>query len=443
MSKYIGVLLLIAALVIAACAAPVAAPQAGDAAAPAAGEAAAPSGEKVSLVMGSWRTDDVKQMEAIIAKFNETYPDIEIKFDPTNPPDYNATLRTQLEGGTGPDLLYLRSYATSRQLFADGFLESIADLPGLKESFTDAARLPWATDDGASYGVPFIAVSHGIYYNKDIFTAAGVEVPTTWQELLVAAQKIKDAGYIPFANGAGEPWTMAEIVFMNLAPTFIGGFEGRQAYLKGERCFNDAGSVAAFQAVADLAPFFPDGWEALTYSDQQALFQTGQAAMWLGGSWDVPPLEAIQDLGFEWGVFGIPAPEGQDKRYVTFHMDAGMGLNAASQNKDAAKKFLEWMTTEEFATALANQLPGFFPISNTAPKIDNVHAAEFLALNEGAGVDVRWAWEKLLDGSPDGYTLMQDNAIAVATGEMTAQEAADSLQTAGHMVRACAEVRSR
>ena len=171
MSKYIGVLLLIAALVVSACAAPVAAPQAGTQR-PRSREAAAPSGEKVSLVMGSWRTDDVKQMEAIIAKFNETYPDIEIKFDPTNPPDYNATLRTQLEGGTGPDLMYLRSYATSRGLFDEGFLESIADLPGLKENFTDAARLPWATDDGASYGVPFIAVSHGIYYNKDIFTAA-------------------------------------------------------------------------------------------------------------------------------------------------------------------------------------------------------------------------------------------------------------------------------
>jgi raffinose/stachyose/melibiose transport system substrate-binding protein len=41
---------------------------------------------------------------------------------------------------------------------------------------------------------------------------------------------------------------------------------------------------------------------------------------------------------------------------------------------------------------------------------------------------VRWAWEKLLDGAPDGYTLMQDNSIAVLNGEMTAQEAADALQ---------------
>ena len=289
-------------------------------------------------------------------------------------------------------------------------------------------RSPWATDDLLSYGVPMIAVSHGIYYNMDIFNELGLAVPTTWEELLAAAQTIQDAGYAPFANGSGDAWTMAEIVFMNLAPTFIGGYEGRMAYLNGERCFNDENAVAAFQAIADIAPYLPDGQEALTYYDQQTLFQLGEAAMWFGGSWDVPPLEAIDDLGFEWGVFAVPPPAGQDMGYVTFHLDAGMGVNAASQHKDEAKQFLDWMATEEFATMLANELPGFFPISNTAPQIDDPHAAEFLALNEGRGVDIRWAWEKLLDGSPDGYTLMQDNAIAVANGEMTPQEAADALQ---------------
>ena len=428
MSKYIGVLLVILALALSACA-PVAAP----ATAPATdsgSEAAAPAtGAAVELTMGSWRVDDVAQMEAILAAFNAAYPDITIKFDPTNPPDYNATLRTQLEGGTGPDLFYLRSFATSRQLFDEGFLEPLADLPGLQENFTDAARAVWGTEEGVSYGVPFIAVSHGIYYNEDLFAELGIAVPQTWEELLAAAQTIQDAGYIPFANASGDAWTIAEIVFMNLAPTFIGGYEGRMAYLNGERCFNDENAVAAFQAVADIAPFFPEGQQALTYYDSQQLFLQGQAAMWLGGSWDIPFFEG-EAPEFAWSVFGIPAPAGQDQRYVTFHLDAGMGLNAAAspEKKEAAKKFLEWMTTEEFAGLLAGQLPGFFPIRTVAPAVENPHAAAFLALNEGAGLDVRWAWEKLLDGAPDGYTLMQDNSIAVLNGEMTAQEAADALQ---------------
>ncbi|HRI55941.1 MAG TPA: extracellular solute-binding protein, partial [Anaerolineae bacterium] len=390
-------------------------------------EPAPASGETVNLTMGSWRVDDVAQINAILDEFHKAYPNITIKFDPTNPPDYNATLRTQLEGGTGPDLYYLRSFATSRQLFEEGFIEPLADLPGLKESFSEASLVPWSAADGTPYGVPFIAVSHGIYYNKDLFKELGLSVPQTWEELLTTAQAIKDAGYIPFANASGDAWTIAEIVFMNLAPTFIGGYEGRQAYLNGERCFNDEAMVNAFQAVADLGPFVPDGQAALTYYDSQQLFLMGQAAMWLGGSWDIPVFES-EAPDFEWGVFGIPAPEGQDQRYVTFHLDAGMGVNAASPNKEAAKTFLEWMATPEFAKLLANQLPGFFPISNNPPAPDNAHAAEFLALNEGAGLDIRLAWEKLLDGQPDGYTLMQDHAIAVLAGTETAQQAADALQ---------------
>lgn len=382
--------------------------------------------DDVTLTMGSWRVDDVDQMNTIIAAFEEQHPNINIEFDPTNPPDYNATLRTQLEGGTGPDLFYLRSFATSEQLFNEGFLEPLGDLPGINDAFTEANLAPWATDDGTVYGVPFIAVSHGIYYNKDVFAEVGVEVPQTWEELLSVAQALQDAGYEPFANASGDAWTIAEIVFMNLAPNFIGGLEGRQAYLSGERCFNDENVVAAFQAIADIAPYFPEGQEALAYYDSQQLFLLGESPMWMGGSWDIPFFEA-EEADFEWGVFAVPAPEGQDA-HVTFHLDAGMGLNAASEHKEEAKLFLEWMSTPEFAAMVGNELPGFFPISNVAPELDNAHAAEFLALNEGRGTDVRWAWEGLLDGTPDGYTLMQDHAIAVLNGTETPQEAADALQ---------------
>lgn len=382
--------------------------------------------DQVELVMGSWRVDDVAQMEEIIAAFEAENPNISISFDPTNPPDYNATLQSQFETGNAPDLMYLRSFATSRQLFEQGFLADISDLEGLA-NFTEQNLAPWATADGVQYGVPMIAVSHGIYYNKDLFAELGIEIPETWEELLAAAQTLKDSGYDGFANASGDPWTVAEIVFMNLAPTFIGGYEGRLAYLNGERCFNDENAVAAFQAIADIAPYVPEDQAALVYYDSQQIFLLGEAGMWLGGSWDIPFFES-EAPDFEWGVFPVPAPEGQEEEYVTFHLDAGMGMNAATEHPEEARLFLEWMATPEFATLLGNQLPGFFPLSNEVPTLENPHAAEFLAMNEGRGTDVRWAWEGLLDGSPDGYTLMQDHAIAVLGGSETPQEAADALQ---------------
>ncbi len=148
--------------------------------------------------------------------------------------------------------------------------------------------------------------------------------------------------------------------------------------------------------------------------------------MFRGGPWDISFFES-EELDFEWSVFATPVPAGQPE-YITFHMDAGMGLNAASEQKEAAMMFLEWMTTPEFAQLFGNELPGFFPVRSDPPLLSNDHAQTFLSLNEGRGLDVRWAWPALYQGLPDGYNLMQNNALAVIRDEMTPQEAADALQ---------------
>lgn len=383
-------------------------------------------GEAVTLTMGSWRVDDVKQIKKICDAFSRKYPDIRIKFDPTNPPEYNAVLRTQLEGGTAPDLFYLRSFGISRQLYKEGYLENLKGLPGLNDAFTKESIMPWADTDGTPYGVPLLAVSHGIYYNVDIFKKLSLSIPGTWPELIKTARAIKDAGYVPFANASGDEWTIAEIVFMNLAPAFIGGYEGRMQYETGKRCFNDEHVAAAFQAVADMAPYLPKGQEALNYYDSQQLFLMQKAAMWMGGSWDISFFES-ENPDFEWSVFATPGPTEKDK-YICFHMDAGMGLNSKSKYKAEAKLFLEWLTTKEAATLFGNELPGFFPVHKDIPSLTNKHADAFLSLNKGRGLDVRWAWPSLLDGSPDGYSLMQNNAILILKGELTAKQAADALQ---------------
>lgn len=380
----------------------------------------------VTLTMGSWRTEDVEQMNYILAQFHAEYPSITIQYDPTPATEYDAVLEAQLAAGNGPDLFYLRSFAVSRHLYEQGYLAELDTLPGISQNFTDAMRVPWATDAGLPYGVPFIATSHAIYYNVNLFEQLGLAIPQTWEELLATAQTIQSAGYIPFANASGDSWTVSEIVFMNLAPNFLGGREGRLAYLNGDRCFNDAHVVAAFEAVSALVPFLPENQQVLKYSDSQQLFLQGKAAMWWGGSWDIPFFESSAP-SFNRSVFAPPPPAGEPA-YITFHLDAGMGLNAASPYPQEAGLFLEWMTNHQFATLLGNQLPGFFPMHTQAPTLNNPHANQFLALNQGRGTDIRFAWEKLRDGSPDGYTLMLQGANNVVNGTQTPQQAAQALQ---------------
>jgi len=185
--------------------------------------------------------------------------------------------------------------------------------------------------------------------------------------------------------------------------------------------------VSAFQAVKDISGFFPDNQRFLQYNDSLQLFLQGKAAMWLGGSWDIPYFEE-QKPGFEWSVFAIPPPKNK-KSIVTFHLDAGMGLNAASTHKEEARLFLTWMATPEFGALLGDQLPGFFPMHTQVPSLNNKHANEFLKLNDGRDTDIRFTWEKISDGSPDAYTLVMNGSIAVANDEQTPQQAADLLQS--------------
>ncbi|HSK69385.1 MAG TPA: ABC transporter substrate-binding protein, partial [Candidatus Limnocylindria bacterium] len=122
----------------------------------------------VTLTMGSWRADDVAQMNELLAYYKEQ-TGVEIVFQPTIANEYNATLRLQLENQTGPDLMYARSYATGQELFGAGYFADVSDIPGVQENFADSSLAPWQAEDGKLFAVPFAAVSHAVYYNKDIF----------------------------------------------------------------------------------------------------------------------------------------------------------------------------------------------------------------------------------------------------------------------------------
>jgi raffinose/stachyose/melibiose transport system substrate-binding protein len=380
---------------------------------------------KVQLTMGSWRADDVAQMTKLLAAFSQKYPNIEIKFDPTNPPDYNAALRLQLQSGIGPDLMYARSYDTGVGLFKDGFFADVTDLPGLKKVYSDLARAPWADEKGRSFAVPFCAVSHGVYYNVDLFKKLGIAVPQTWEDLIAACKKIQAAGVTPIANGLADQWDINEVVMMNILPNYIGGAEGRLAYESGKTKFNDAKMVAAFSAMKELAAYCPKGFEALTYNDSNALFVNQKAAMFFDGSWT---MASFTDMKFAWSVFAPPPPKGK-KGYVTFHPDSGIAMNAKTKNPNEAKLFLQWLYSDEAASVVSNTIPtGFFPIASNAAKITDAHADAFLQMTKSHPTDVRFVWPKLMSGKPSAYNLLQDGTIAVMTGKMTPQAAADALQ---------------
>ncbi|MEI8094613.1 MAG: extracellular solute-binding protein [Spirochaetales bacterium] len=378
-----------------------------------------------TITLGSWRTDDVAKVNNIIAAFNKTNPNIKVKFDPTNPPDYNATLRLQLESGNGPDLFYARSYATGEELYKAGFELDLSSLPAIKSNFTTGATSAWTTSDGKVFAMPLGAVSHGIYYNKDLFAKNGIAIPKTWEDLIAAADKLKKAGVTPFGNGIADNWDINEVVLMSAMPSTIGGADGRIAYETGKRPFNDANMVAAFQQMKDLAPYLPKGFEALTYNDMEALFALGKVAMVFDGSWTVPQF-MDQAKGINWSIFSTPPLKGK-AAVVEFHPDSAIAINPKSKNIDAAKTFLTWLSGPEGAKAIGDNLIGVFPMSKNAVKLTNEYANTFLAFNTGTGQDARFVWPKLMVGKPSGYDLLLNNTNDVLKGTVTPKQAADNV----------------
>ena len=375
--------------------------------------------ETVELTMGSWRTDDVAQMNNLLAAYKEVAPNVNITFQPINPPDYNASLRLQLEGGTGPDLMYARSYATGAELFESGYFADCSDIPGLMENFSDDARAPW-TSNGKPFAAPFAAVSHAVYYNIDIFKANNLEIPTTFDELLTVCQTLKDAGITPFANGLADEWDIFECFFLGMLPNYIGGAAERMKYEAGEVPMNSPEFIDLYTDVAALAPYLPDGFEAVTYNDSQVLFGSGMAAMFMDGSWSAG---IYDDAPFEWSLFAMPAREA-DKTAVAFHMDMAIGMNAASKHPEEAKAFLAWLSSEEGATVASKNLPsGFFPVISFPITLDNPHANAFLQLNEGRVTDVRFVWPVLMDL----YAPMNQQVMSLLKGDVTPQEVADAI----------------
>jgi raffinose/stachyose/melibiose transport system substrate-binding protein len=199
--------------------------------------------------------------------------------------------------------------------------------------------------------------------------------------------------------------------------------------LDGTAQYNTGGFLAAFEALNRWQPYLIDGYQALAYPDAQSAFTLGLGAIYPSGSWEITGFEANAD--FEMGVFPPPLPEGAETCYISDHTDIALGMNAALEGEraEAARTFLEWMTSAEFAALYSNALPGFFSLANHEITLENALAQEFLSWRGECESTIRSSYQIL---SRD-QTYNNENDLWVANsrmlnGELTPQEAADFVQ---------------
>jgi len=384
--------------------------------------------QDVTLTIESWRNDDLQLWQSvIIPAFEAENPGIKVKFTPSAPAEYNAVLNSKLDAGSAGDLITCRPFDASLALYDGGKLADLSDLAAMA-NFSDVAKSAWQTDDGsATFCVPMASVIHGFIYNKDAFAELGLDAPVTEDEFFAVLDAIKEDGsYIPMAMGTNDQWEAATMGYNNIGPNYWKGEEGRLALIAGTQKLTDPQWVEPYATLAKWAPYLGDGFEAQTYPDSQNIFTLGRAAIYPAGSWEISGFNAQAE--FEMGAFKPPVKAAGDTCYISDHTDIAIGLNAASPNAEAARTFLDWVGSTEFAQLYANALPGFFSLNATPVSLDDPLAQEFVSWRDECESTIRSTYQILSRGTPNLENETWGASAAAIKGTKTPEELGAELQ---------------
>ena len=365
--------------------------------APATEAPAADEGEKVTVTMiaAQYGNETADWWAGFESDFEAANADIDLVVDVVSWNDIYTVVNTRIANGEAPDLLNIDVFADYQ---ADGLL-----LPAEEwcSAETYAKFFPSFLDqsvvDGVVWAVPDLASARALYYNKDILEAAGVEVPTTWDELTAACEAIKAYDKEIYPWGIDMTTDEGQACFAYYAWNNGGGFTDAD----GNWALNSPENVEAVKFSTGLVAAGLTNTDPTTETryDLQDLFAAGKLAMMIGPNQISKYCKANGDVNY--GIASLPtngdkagASVGVMDRIMCF--DNGYSdeeLAAISRVIDAFyddEPYAEWVLMEDFlpATATGNELcaaadPGM------AAWIDVIGSAKFYPAAKAEWADVK------------------------------------------------------
>lgn len=279
-------------------------------------------------------------LDYAIGKVQEKYPNVTFEIE-SHPQDDGQTLKTRAATGDMPDIAHVNA-GDVEALSTSG---SILDLTeyvgktGYAEKLTDSAKETPYYDDGKAYIFPDAgAQAILLYYNKKVFEENEIAIPTNYEELVEASEKLKEKDIIPCSIFAKEGF-VAGAFFDMFALKYNEG--GIKALSEAEAHASDEGYAKAIEKMTKLVnkDFFEAGCTSTDYETAQNLFTSGQAAMFINGDWDIPSL--TEKLGDDLGYFeSYPmADKGkeQEQNYYAFSGGftyEGFAVSANTENPE-------------------------------------------------------------------------------------------------------------
>ncbi len=202
------------------------------------------------------------------------------------------------------------------------------------------------TYDKHYYGIPWILDTKYLFYNKDMLQKAGIMAPpTTWQELLDQAQKIKDAGIVQYP--IVWSWGQAEAIICDYT-TLLSAFGG-SFFDMGQPTFNQGGGLQALQYMKqslDQGLSNPASTESLE-EDVRRIFSSGQAAFALNWTYMYNLANDPKESQVAGQVDVVPAPgDGIHSQVSAMNGSMGLGITTGSTHPNEAYQYIEYLTSQ-------------------------------------------------------------------------------------------------
>lgn len=308
--------------------------------------AAEPVAEDVTIKVSNWDSATMVFIEPMIEAFEAANPHIKVELVDIPSADYTTKLSVMLNGGSDVDAFWIKDGDTTKSLADKGQLADLSeyiardgialeDYSGLAERFVM---------DGKTVALPANTGYYVLFYNKDIFDAAGEAYPSndmTWAEWEEMCERLTSGsgadkiygGFIHTWQACVQNWGVQDgtHTIMDTDYSFL------QPYYEMVLRMQDAGTIMDYATLKT---------GSIHYSSP---FLQGNVATLPMGSWFFTTI--IQKLNdgesnINWGVATLPHPEGIEAGYTVGSVTP-IAVNEASANKDAAWEFVKFVTSAE------------------------------------------------------------------------------------------------
>ncbi len=307
--------------------------------------------EPITLTMTAWDVSTTPYWQAVIDAYEAQNPNVTVELLDVSSAEYQDKVNIMLSGGDETDIITVKDIPGYSAMLTRGQiipLEGYIEADGLDLSVYSGAAEE-LTFEGSIYALPFRSDIWILYYNKDIFDAAGIDYPKdiTWAEYDALARELTSGdGAEKVYGGHHHVWRST----VQLATTQ----DGKNTVIATDYTF--------MKPIYDMIVAMQDDGIIMDYGSLRAsgthysgVFWNEQIAMLPMGSWFIGSMIAAENDGnadFNWGVAKFPVPEGVDPG-TTAGTLTSLAINANSANKDAAWDFIKFYSGSEGAKVLA------------------------------------------------------------------------------------------